>query len=659
MLIIRSRQRPRYSIATLREGLVTGLAAGAALLLLTISGAAANPSVPGSPPAGSRQGDAATITAVVPQGTEQPTQPSSKNPAHVLGDQDEELYRRIFALQSEGRWKDADQLIEKLDDRRLMGHVLEQRYMHPTAYRSRYKELLFWLDDYADHPDATRIYRLAVKRRPANYRHPKKPEVPARVISGSGPTGYNYKSDKSRTAAERRRVAQIKRQIRRNVLRTYLSATERLLKTPEVRHLFDQVEIDEGYTKVAAAWFYYGDSQRAYDLARMASNRSGQFIPEAPWIAGLAAWRLGKVESAAKQFEALALSENASDWIATSGAYWAARAHLKLKNPGAMSRWLTLAAEHPRTFYGLLAARALGVPPNLNFDARELDEAMVARLESSPVGARALALLQVGQRTRAEQELMRFSQWDEPQAAQALLTLANQARMPSLAYKLGSRLHYGGRAARPKISEQMAAQANGQGFGNDLDMALYPLPPWRPQSGFKVDRALIFALMRQESKFNIKAKSVDGARGLMQLMPRTATYISRTSRYTGKRRDELYDPRLNMELGQRYVNYLLNMDHIDGDLFRLATAYNGGPGNLGKWERHVNVSDDDPLLFIESLPSRETRLFIERVLANLWIYRLRLDQPAPSLDSIAAGKWPRYVRLDGVLRPEVAQKESD
>ena len=65
----------------------------------------------------------------------------------------------------------------------------------------------------------------------------------------------------------------------------------------------------------------------------------------------------------------------------------------------------------------------------------------------------------------------------------------------------------------------------------------------------------------------------------------------------------------------------------------------------GKWRRRTD-DQDDPLLFIESLPSLETRLFIERVLANFWIYRERLGQDTPSLDAIAAGNWPYYFSLD-------------
>jgi soluble lytic murein transglycosylase-like protein len=164
---------------------------------------------------------------------------------------------------------------------------------------------------------------------------------------------------------------------------------------------------------------------------------------------------------------------------------------------------------------------------------------------------------------------------------------------------------------------------------------------------------LIYALIRQESAFNPNAMSSDGARGLMQLMPRTASYVGQGNRYHGSRRDELFEPSLNLSLGQRYLDYLLEHQSVDGDLFRLTTAYNGGPGNLNKWEQHIKAGDD-PLLFIESLPSRETRLFIERVLANLWIYRQRLNQPSPSLDLIAAGERPIYKSLD-VIGPEVAQ----
>ena len=80
----------------------------------------------------------------------------------------------------------------------------------------------------------------------------------------------------------------------------------------------------------------------------------------------------------------------------------------------------------------------------------------------------------------------------------------------------------------------------------------------------------------------------------------------------------------------------------------VAAAYNGGPGNLRKWQNRARKGAyTDALMFIESIPARETRIFIERVLSNLWMYRERLGEPAPSLDALAAGKRPTYVAVDG------------
>ena len=94
-------------------------------------------------------------------------------------------------------------------------------------------------------------------------------------------------------------------------------------------------------------------------------------------------------------------------------------------------------------------------------------------------------------------------------------------------------------------------------------------------------------------------------------------------------------------MGQKYLAYLLDHENVQGDLAQLLAAYNAGPGNLAKWQRKI-VHNDDPLLFIEAIPIHETRTFVRRVLAGYWIYSARLGQATPSLDSIAAGRWPLY-----------------
>jgi soluble lytic murein transglycosylase len=634
----RLRRKARRSVIALAAGL------GAALL-----GTAATP-IPSARAEVLQPHDLQPATATLPgdatlQGhlpTDQRHMPLSgpDGVPGVLSQQDAELYRRIFAVQEDGRWQEADRLIAALTDRRLMGHVLSQRYLHPTAYRSKYVELKEWMDHYADHPEAKRIYNLALKRRPANYRRPQPPAIAGSTVAWSGQRGsYDYVSPRQRSKATRSKVSRVLRQVRANVMRQRFTVTEKLLEQRSVQELLDPVELDEALALVASGWFYYGDPERAYALSSAAAQRSGHSAPMINWVAGLSSWRTGRIDEAARYFETLAAAENVRGWNAAAGAYWAARAHLKQQRPDRSSPLLRRAAAHPRTFYGLLARRALGMPFDFDFGAHRLAPQTVQRLGASPAGGRALALLQIGDRERAESELVGAGDWGDPEMGEALLALAQHARMPALAYRMGNQMI----GLNGSDSSEL---------GGVVDAALYPIPPWQPQSGFTVDRALIYAMMRQESAFNTRAMSPAGARGLMQLMPRTASYMAGNRRYHGKGQHELFEPSLNLELGQRYIAYLLAHERVQGDLFRLTTAYNGGPGNLGKWERAAQA-DDDPLLFIEALPSRETRLFIERVLTNLWIYRQRLGQPAPSLEHLAGGHWPRYEALDGT-RAEVA-----
>lgn len=86
---------------------------------------------------------------------------------------------------------------------------------------------------------------------------------------------------------------------------------------------------------------------------------------------------------------------------------------------------------------------------------------------------------------------------------------------------------------------------------------------------------------------------------------------------------------------------------MKNDLIRLIAGYNSGPGNIGYWARKRIKHNMDPLMFIEAIPNLETRLFVRRVLANLWIYRHRLEQNTPSLEAMSAGQFPRYRPIDG------------
>lgn len=541
----------------------------------------------------------------------------------VLGVADVERYRKIFRLQQAGDWKKADKLIAELQDTLLLGHVQAQRFLHPTKYRSKYKELKAWLAEYNDHHYARQIYKLALRRRPANWKKPV-PPAKGRALGTAASEAMPIDSPprKKLSRAQRSQVWRYKLRIRDRLRRGHTLVVKKLLDSRDVKRLFSAYDMDWGRARLAKGYFMDGRDDWAIEWAEKAIKKSGKYLPEAYWTAGLAYWRVGNIDKAASSFEKAAQYDS-SPWTHSSSAFWAARAYMVSRQPQKVGPLLEAAAEHSRTFYGMLAGRLLGRDIEFNWELPVLAGNEGRSLFDHAGGRRALGLLEVGEEVRAERELRQVATLAPAEMAEGILAIAAHAGMAELTMRLDAMLY-----------------PNGGGF----DGAVYPVPKWQPEDGFKVDRALIYALVRQESRFNPKAKSGAGARGLMQLMPRTAGFVARDRRYRWSKRSALFDPEHNLALGQRYIQILLKDKKINNNLFLMAAAWNGGPGNLNKWRRKGDDLNDG-LFFIESLPSRETRIFIERVLTNLWVYRNRLGQPTPSLEAVAAGEWPSYQAL--------------
>jgi soluble lytic murein transglycosylase-like protein len=545
----------------------------------------------------------------------------------VLAADDIERYQRIFDLQREARWAEADREIERLGNRLLVGHVLAGRYLHPDSYRSSYAELARWLDRYRDHPGAQDIHRLALKRKPAKA---KAPAAPIDAELGDFAASDDDEPPPRARPARRARNSQapaasaaIRDHVRAGRLDQAGNEIDRLERT----RTLGATEADELRWHLATALFVRNEDRAALALAAAAARRARADVPGADWIAGMAAWRLGLLDNAAHHFEQLAHSSYAASWDRAAGAYWAARVMLRLRQPREVNRMLAMAARDPRTFYGLLALRQLGRFAPFDWQPPPIEAAKLRRLVAIPAVRRAVALHEIGEPLLAEQEMRRLSTRANGELAAGLLALASRIDVPAESLRL----------ARSWIDAR----------GEYHDAALYPLPPWEPDRGFVVDRALIFAFMRQESGFNARALSPAGASGLMQLMPRTASFVAGDASLRRQaQRGRLFAPEYNIELGQRYLLHLLEHRAVEGNLFMLAVAYNAGPGNLQRWLDEVDHRGD-PLLFIEALPAAQTRNFVERVLTNLWIYRARLAQPLAELDAVAAGDWPRYDRLDG------------
>lgn len=564
--------------------------------------------------------------------TQQTTKPASLD---ILSKADRIRYARIFDLQHDTHWKQADKLIAQLDDKILMGEVLYQRYMAPKGYRSKYTELRDWLAKYNDLPGAREVYRLALKRRPRNWRYPKKPanlRIPGGVAERASVKQIPSLPEKSGVA--RRRGNRIQYRIRRALRYDYTLVAKRILDTRDAHRYLSHAEYDAAAAALAQKYLFDGHYTYAKKWASEAAKRSGHLVPDADWVLGLLAWRDGHPLEAAKHFEVAAKSPRADEWDESQAAFWAARGYLKGGEPAKVNDLLERAAKHTYTFYGLLASNILGRKMPFNWKGPLADPKVVQSMLSHAATRRAEALIEVGEISRAAKEIRPYIASSDRTFALGLLGLASKGGMANLALELDHRLY-----------------PNGGGY----DGARFPVPAFTPSDGFTVDRALVYALVRQESRFNPKAKSWAGARGLLQLMPGTARFVAHSHNIRWHGYGKLYTPAHNLMLGQRYINMLLSNNAVSDDLFLFAAAWNAGPGNLQKWMRHITYNKD-PLYFIEMIPSAETRDFVEKVLANLWVYRHRLGQDTPSLDAIARGKWPVYTAL-GNGNPEVAANE--
>jgi len=150
----------------------------------------------------------------------------------------------------------------------------------------------------------------------------------------------------------------------------------------------------------------------------------------------------------------------------------------------------------------------------------------------------------------------------------------------------------------------------------------YPIIDF-PGSG--AERPLLLAMTRQESAFERGAVSSAGARGLMQLMPATAKLIAKSQRIPFSADRLLTDGRYNLTIGRAYLDDLL--DRFAGSYILSIAAYNAGPGRVRQWMDSFGdprTKSIDVVDWIEAIPFNETRNYVQRVLENLQVYRIRL-----------------------------------
>jgi soluble lytic murein transglycosylase len=533
-------------------------------------------------------------------------------PPRILSPDDVTLYKEIMRAERDGQYARAKALFAKVSDTSLEGYVEAEHFLSASPRSLTAKPLVEWLSQYRDLAIADRIYRLAVAHSTRKIRHHHKTitiavvtNIPAPSNVGSRTGGYEDVELPEPVPSGPAAVG---------VMPGILAAIK-AGQPDQARALMQSVqasctEADKAVMahRIAASYRAEGRDADAYRLAISVSDPS---VPQLMWDAGFAAYRLGDWANAEAQLEKLAETPAAQNSMRAQAAFWAARAHMQSGDPLKVVTLLNFAAEKVPSFYGLIAERILGIDTQSGFADAILNQDDFRDLMAVPAAHRAVALWQIGETEFVGSELNRAFVNNNERLDPAMAALARGIGVPNIELR---------------ASEASAARGI-------MLTGLFPVPPYSPDGGYRIDSALVLAFARIESRFQTQATSPAGARGLMQLMPATASHFGVSDP------DTLYNPGTSLEVGQRYLERLLLK--LDGNLLELGGAYNAGPQAVDRW-RNTKAGGDDPLLFVESIPVAETRSYVKRLMLYHWLYRRRFGQDAASLEETASGQWPIY-----------------
>ena len=344
-----------------------------------------------------------------------------------------------------------------------------------------------------------------------------------------------------------------------------------------------------------------GNFDLAYQIAAQHGVLDGRAYADADFLLGYIALRFKKDPALAFDDFSHILTRADTPYAKARAGYWGGRAAEAEAKPELAKKWYAAGAEHMATFYGQLAAHQLGddAPPH-----------PVA--EPVPTSAERVAF--------DRDEVVRatkifFAIGDHRHSKDFLMDLADHARTPTQFAMLATLAEQEGRLDLGIAIAKRAITA-----GTPLMIHGYPIVA--PPAGGATERALLYAIIRQESGFDVGAESPVGARGLMQLMPATA------SAEAGKLGQPFSLPRLtmdgvyNIDLGRSYLQQLI--EDFGGSYALAIASYNAGPSRIHQWLAEYGDPRGgkiDMVDWIETIPIDETRLYVQRVLENLQVYR--------------------------------------
>jgi soluble lytic murein transglycosylase len=352
----------------------------------------------------------------------------------------------------------------------------------------------------------------------------------------------------------------------------------------------------------------HADRARRYFQSVASAKRYPGLANAARWRLGWSAYRGGRWGEAVGYLEPLAANGRGDVIAGLRARYWRARALEQQGAEQARAEFETLAREFPLTYYGWRArSRLASAPPALGGRPAEGKAAL-----SGADLARPRILLQAGLAEESIRELSRV--------VGRARGLGDRLALAELYTEAGDY----NRAQRLMVDAYQESLARGPQPGAEAAWWY----AWPTAYAEFVDRAtdapqsvapqLVYSIMREESGYRPKVRSVSGARGLLQIMEPTGQRLAQAVGRPSFDADDLFEPSVNIHLGTHYLSELSR--RFPGRLSAAIASYNAGPNAVGDWVGRDGHREDDE--WVEAIPYEQTRGYVRRVLRSLYAYRV-------------------------------------
>ncbi len=361
---------------------------------------------------------------------------------------------------------------------------------------------------------------------------------------------------------------------------------------------------------IARSLIYKKRYEQAYKITSKHGLSEGAELAEAEWMSGWIALSFLKDPILAKSHFTKFYNNVGYPISLSRGAYWLGKANLALNNKEEADKWFKEGSKYLTTYYGQLSH--MKIYPNKTFELKEstqVDKNYAESFYKNKLVA-IVHLLDEVKKDKYTKHILRFLANDNVSAGSEVL-----------AAKLATDI------SRFDFAIQVSKIASYQKrFHNKYN---YPVisTPNKVGSRKIPEQALILSIIRQESEFDISARSRVGAQGLMQLMPYTAKTVAKQAKVSYSKSRLTTSPEYNINLGSFYIAGLI-LDY-DGSYPFAVAAYNAGPKRVKYWKK-INKDPQrkqiDYVDWVELIKFKETRNYVQRVMENYNVYRYILSQ---------------------------------